>query len=66
MIEILEKEILVCLIMIDRFLVNAYESAEDYKSARADALVNTSFEGLPPCLFIVAELDPLRDANLRK
>ena len=50
--------------MIDRFLANGYENAEDYRTARVDALLNTSFEGLPPCLFIVAELDPLRDSNL--
>ena len=48
----------------NRLLANAFEKAEDYKTARVDALVYESFDGLPACLFIVAELDPLRDGNL--
>jgi acetyl esterase/lipase len=47
-----------------RFSVNAFPSPDDYKDPRANALLNTSFEGLPPCLLIVADLDPLRDDNL--
>ncbi len=47
-----------------RFFANAYRSADDLKDPRVSALLNTSFEDLPPCLFIVAELDVLRDGNL--
>jgi hypothetical protein len=47
-----------------RLTNNAFQSSEDYKDPRVSPLINTSFEGLPPCLFIVAELDPLRDGNL--
>ena len=43
---------------------NAFQSPEDWKDPRFSFLSNTSFEGLPPCLFIVAELDPLRDGNI--
>ncbi len=47
-----------------RFTVNAFQSPDDFKDPRVSALLNTSFEGLPPCLLIVADLDPLRDGNL--
>ena len=47
-----------------RFLGCGYRSPDDYKDPRVSALLNTSFEGLPPCLFVVAELDSLRDENL--
>jgi acetyl esterase/lipase len=47
-----------------RFLENGYRNSDDYKDPRVSALLNTSFEGLPPCLLIVADLDPLRDGNL--
>ena len=41
-----------------------FQSPDDLKDPRANALLHKSFEGIPPCLFIVAELDPLRDGNL--
>ena len=44
--------------------MTAFQSSDDLRDPRANALVNTSFEGIPPCLFILAELDPLRDGNL--
>ena len=31
------------------------------KDPRASVMLRESFDKLPPCLFIVAELDPLRD-----
>ncbi|CAF1642013.1 unnamed protein product, partial [Rotaria sordida] len=34
------------------------------KDPRASVLLNRTFDGLPPCLFIVADLDILRDGNL--
>ncbi|CAF3725595.1 unnamed protein product [Adineta steineri] len=43
------------------FSSNALRNEEDKKNPRASVLLHESFEGLPPCLFIVAELDPLRD-----
>jgi len=43
---------------------NAYRNSDDLKDPRVNALLNTSLEGVPPCLFIVADLDPLRDGNL--
>ncbi len=49
-----------------RFSENAFGSPDDYKDPRANALSNTSFEGLPQCLLLVADLDPLRDGNLGK
>jgi acetyl esterase/lipase len=51
-------------VIICRFYENAYNSSNDCKDPRVDGLLNTSFEGLPPCLLIVADLDPLRDGNL--
>ena len=51
--------------MIDsRIMDNAFRSPDDYNDPRVSVLLNKSFEGLPPCLFIVAELDPLRDGNI--
>ena len=50
--------------IIYRFEANAFRSSEDYKDPRVSSLLNTSFEGVPPCLFIVADLDPLRDSSL--
>ncbi len=47
-----------------RLTINAFRNSDDCNDPRVSALLNTSFEGLPPCLFIVAELDPLRDGNL--
>lgn len=47
-----------------RFGVNGYNSPDDYKDPRVAALLNKSYEGIPPCLLIVADLDPLRDGNL--
>ena len=49
-----------------RFSGNAFGNPDDYKDPRANILLNTSFEGLPPCLLLVADLDPLRDGNLGK
>ncbi len=49
---------------IYRFVENGYHNSDDCKDPRVSALLNTSFEGLPPCLLIVADLDPLRDGNL--
>lgn len=48
---------------------NALRDDNDKKDPRASVLLNESFEGVPPCLFIVAELDPIRDdsyGNRRK
>jgi acetyl esterase/lipase len=47
-----------------RFFECGFRTSDDYKDPRVSALLNTTFEGLPPCLFVVAELDPLRDDNL--
>ena len=44
-----------------RFGDNALRNAEDRKNPRASVLLYDDFSHLPPCLFIVAELDPLRD-----
>ncbi len=44
-----------------RFTSNALRDENDKKDPRASVLLNESFDGIPPCLFIVAELDPLRD-----
>jgi acetyl esterase/lipase len=44
-----------------RFTSNALRDDNDKKDPRASVLLNESFDGIPPCLFIVAELDPLRD-----
>ncbi|CAF1140665.1 unnamed protein product [Rotaria magnacalcarata] len=47
--------------VISWFQTNALRDDNDTKNPRASVLLYESFEGLPPCLFIVAELDPLRD-----
>jgi len=47
--------------IIDWYSTNALRDENDKKNPRASVLLNESFDGLPPCLFIVAELDPLRD-----
>ncbi|CAF1204005.1 unnamed protein product [Adineta ricciae] len=47
--------------VIDWFSSNALRDASDKTNPRASVLLQESFNGLPPCLFIVAELDPLRD-----
>jgi acetyl esterase/lipase len=47
-----------------RFLASRYRKSNDLKDARISSLFNTSFSGLPPCLFIIADLDPFRDGNL--
>lgn len=44
-----------------RFSTNALRDDNDRKDPRASVLLQESFENLPTCLFIVAELDPLRD-----
>jgi acetyl esterase/lipase len=46
-----------------RLVLNGYRSNDDLKDPRVSALLNKSLEGVPPCLFIVAELDPLRDGS---
>ncbi len=52
-------------VIVYRFSANAFENEEVLKDPRVSALLNTSFQDLPPCLFIVADLDVLRDENLR-
>ena len=44
-----------------RFQSNALQHLDDGKNPRASVMLNENFEGIPPCLFIVAQLDPLRD-----
>lgn len=44
-----------------RFSANALRDDNDKKDPRASVLLQESFENLPPCLLIVAELDPIRD-----
>ncbi len=41
--------------------MNALRDENDRKDPRASVLLHESFDNLPPCLFIVAELDPIRD-----
>ncbi len=41
----------------------AYHDPDDIKDPRVSVLLSKSFDGLPPCLFIVAELDPIRDES---
>lgn len=43
------------------FFQNSLRDENDIKDPRASVILNESFDGLPPCLFIVAELDPIRD-----
>ncbi|CAF1186382.1 unnamed protein product [Didymodactylos carnosus] len=40
---------------------NALRDEKDIVNPRASVLLQTSFTNVPPCLFIVAELDPIRD-----
>ena len=49
-----------------RFQSNALRDENDKKDPRASVLLYESFDGVPPCLFIVAELDPLRDDSYSK
>ncbi|CAF1112729.1 unnamed protein product [Adineta steineri] len=39
----------------------AFRDADDLMDPRVSVLLNKSFDGLPPCLLIVCELDPVRD-----
>ena len=50
--------------IMNRMLTFAYHNLDDVKNPRVSALANTIFEGLPPCLFIVADLDVLPVGNL--
>ncbi|CAF0722646.1 unnamed protein product [Adineta steineri] len=50
--------------LMDWFTKHAFETSQDLKDPRISALYNTSLQDVPPCLFIVAELDALRDGNL--
>jgi acetyl esterase/lipase len=47
-----------------RFFASRYRKYNDLKDPRVSPLFYTSFAGLPPYLFIIADLDPLRDGNL--
>ncbi|UJR31672.1 hypothetical protein I4U23_019153 [Adineta vaga] len=47
--------------VLDWFTSNALRDVNDKKNPRASVLLYDSFDDIPPCLFIVAELDPLRD-----
>ncbi len=49
------------MLIVIRFNSNALRGENDKKDPRASVLLYESFENVPPCLFIVAELDPLRD-----
>ncbi|CAF1193351.1 unnamed protein product [Adineta ricciae] len=40
---------------------SAFRDKNDLNDSRVSVMLSHSFDGLPPCLFIVAELDPLRD-----
>ena len=46
-----------------RFAASALRDENDKKDPRASVLLHETFENVPPCLFIVAELDPLRDES---
>jgi acetyl esterase/lipase len=59
--EIDTYKLMSILILLSRFTSNALRDDLDKTNPRASVLLQSSFEGLPPCLFIVAELDPLRD-----
>lgn len=43
--------------------MTAFRDENDLKDPRAAILLNKIRADLPPCLFIVAELDPVRDLN---
>ncbi|CAF4060227.1 unnamed protein product, partial [Rotaria sp. Silwood1] len=47
--------------VLDWFISNALRNEDDKNDSRFSILLNKSFNSLPTCLFIVAELDPLRD-----
>jgi len=47
--------------LIAWFTSNALRDDNDKKDPRASVLLYETLDGIPPCLFIVAELDPLRD-----
>jgi len=44
-------------------MLNAFGDENELKDPRAAILLNETFDGVPPCLFIVAELDPVRDLS---
>ncbi|UJR34423.1 hypothetical protein I4U23_021830 [Adineta vaga] len=46
---------------LDWLTASAFDDMKDLNDPRVSVLLNNSFEGLPPCLLIAAELDPLRD-----
>ncbi len=58
---VIEIHLLILILVYFRFKSNALRDENDMKNPRASVLLNESFDNLPPCLFIVAELDPLRD-----
>ncbi|CAF1290785.1 unnamed protein product, partial [Didymodactylos carnosus] len=43
------------------FHKNAFRDENDIRDSRVSLLLQSSFNNLPPCLFIVAELDAVRD-----
>ena len=47
--------------MIELVKECTFENDFDSKEPRASVVLHESFEHLPPALFIVAELDPLKD-----
>lgn len=49
---------------VDRATANAFNDVKDALNPRVSVLRHESFGHLPPCLFIVAELDPLHDDSL--
>ncbi|CAF4872131.1 unnamed protein product [Rotaria sp. Silwood1] len=51
--------------VLDWFISNALRNEDDKNDSRFSILLNKSFNSLPTCLFIVAELDPLRDDSYR-
>ncbi|CAF4153765.1 unnamed protein product, partial [Rotaria sordida] len=46
------------------FTTHAFHNLDEVKDPRVSVLLNRTFKDLPPCLFIVADLDILRDGNL--
>jgi acetyl esterase/lipase len=58
--------LIILILIYFRFTSNALRDENDKKNLRASVLLNESFDGIPPCLFIVAELDPLRDESYGK
>ncbi|CAF1244090.1 unnamed protein product [Adineta ricciae] len=47
--------------ILDWLTLSAFDNMKDLDDPRIAVMQNKSFEGLPPCLFIVSELDPLHD-----